>query len=122
MNGVEIKFGKNVLPSSIARCVGEMACSTDGGISSPIGLYPRNAPKSAAVGGRCAMAVAVLSGTPFVISRVGRVEGSADAKPTVTILKNKRRLTGRRLCWKLAGVPTRAPRVPGAELLVFESV
>src|SRR5229473_1028248 len=59
MNGVEIKFGKNVLPSSIARCVGEMACSTDGGISSPIGLYPRNAPKSAAVGGRCAMAIAI---------------------------------------------------------------
>src|SRR5215469_286157 len=93
MNGVEIRFGKNDLPSSTAWCAGEMACSTAGGISSPIGLYPRNAPKSAAVGGRCAMAVATLAGTPFVISPVERVEGSADARPMVTILKNKPMLT-----------------------------
>ena len=93
MNGVEIKFGKKVLSSSIARCAGEMVCSTDGGISSPIGLYPRNAPKSAAVGGRCALAVAALSGTPYLISPVERVEGSAEANPTVTILKKKPMLT-----------------------------
>ena len=93
MNGAEIKFGKNVLPSSIALCVGEMACSTAGGNSTPIGLYPRNAPKSAAVGGRCEMAVAVWAGTPYAISPVERVEGSAEANPTVTILKNRPMLT-----------------------------
>ena len=93
MNGVEIKFGKNVLPSSIARCAGEMACSTGGGMSSPIGLYPRNAPKSAAVGGRCAMVVAACLGTPFVISPVERVPGSAAARPNVTILKKRPTLT-----------------------------
>ena len=93
MNGVAIKFGKNVLPSRIAWCAGEMACSTDGDISSPIGLYPRNAPKSAAVGGRCAMVVVACLGTPFVISPVERVEGSAAAKPSVTMLKKRPMLT-----------------------------
>src|SRR5436305_11858908 len=93
MNGVEIKFGKNVLPSNIAWCAGAIACSTAGGISSPIGLYPRNAPKSAAVGGKCAMVRAVLPGTPFVISPVERVEGSVAAKHTVTMLKHKPMLT-----------------------------
>src|SRR3989449_1825011 len=122
MNGVEIKFGKNVLPSSIARCAGEMACSTGGGMSSPIGLYPRNAPKSAAVGGRCAMAIAALSGTPFVISPVARVEGSADAKPAVTILKKKPMLTRVALFWKVARIPEEAPRVSGGTLLIIELV
>ena len=70
-----------------------MACSTDGGRSSPIGLYPRNAPKSAAVGGRCAMVVAACLGTPFVISPVERVAGSAAARPNVTILKKRPMLT-----------------------------
>ena len=93
MNGPEIKFGKNVLPNRTALCAGEMACSTDGGNSAPIGLYPRNAPKSAAVGGRCAMAVAACVGTPFVISPVERVPGSAAARPNVTILKKRPMLT-----------------------------
>src|SRR5258708_13268125 len=88
MNGAEIKFGKNVLPSSIALCVGEMACSTDGGNSTPIGLYPRNAPKRAAVGGRCEMAIAAWAGTPYAISPVERAEGTPEPKPTAPILTN----------------------------------
>src|SRR5258708_32278297 len=110
MNGAEIKFGKNVLPSSIALCAGEMACSTDGGNSTPIGLYPRNAPKRAAVGGSCAMAVAAWAGTPYAISPVGRVGGSAEANPTGTILKNKPRLTRVGLFLKVGRNPERTPR------------
>src|SRR6516162_9221306 len=122
MNGIAIRFGKNVLPSRIACCAGELACSTADGNSSPIGLYPRNAPKSAAVGGRCAMVVAACLGTPFVMSPIERVEGSAAARPSVTILKKKPMLTNVALFWKVARIPEEAPRVSGGTLLIIELV
>src|SRR5579875_958346 len=99
-----------------------MACSTGGGINAPIGLYPRNAPKSAAVGGKCAMARAVLPGTPLAISPVERVEGSVAARPAVTILKNKPILTSMALFWKVARMPEETPRVSGGTLLMIELV
>ena len=38
LNGPEIRPGKNVLPVNVATLAGGRACSTPGGISSPIGL------------------------------------------------------------------------------------
>src|SRR5260370_13657095 len=85
-------------------------------------LYPRNAPKSAAVGGRCAMARGACPGTPFVISTVERVAGSAAARPSVTILKKRPMLTRVALFWKVARIPEEAPRVSGGTLLIIELV
>jgi len=68
------------------------------------------------------MNVAVFRGTPFAISPVERVEGSADANPTVTILKNKPMLTRVALFWKVARMPEETPRVSGGTLLIIELV
>src|SRR5215469_10525010 len=99
-----------------------MACSTGGGNNSPIGLYPRNAPKSAAVGGRCAMVLAACVGTPFLTNPDERVVGSAEASPIVTMLKNRPMLTRVALFWKVARMPDETTRVSGGTLLMIELV
>jgi len=50
-NGPAINKGKKTLPVRFAWATAGNFCNTCAGINVPIGLYPRNAAKSAAVGG-----------------------------------------------------------------------
>ena len=53
MNGLLIRFGKNVCPDRYAAWLADSVCS-DGPSNVVIGLYPRNAANSDPTGGRFA--------------------------------------------------------------------
>src|ERR1700730_822566 len=87
MNGLEMRCGKKLRPVTLACAAGDSVLSLVPS-SVFIGLYPRNAAKSSATGGRWEMAVADRWSSPCPTSPALRVWGRVDARPTIIMLKN----------------------------------
>src|SRR5579859_2099356 len=89
MKGGAISCGKNERPNRWARVAAGRCASTPAGTRWAIGLYPRKAEKSAAVGGRWAITRAEAAGKPAPTRPFWSVLGRLLDRPTITIVKKK---------------------------------
>jgi hypothetical protein len=110
MNGLEIRWGKKLLPVMLAALARGRPLRTLAGISLAIGLKPRKAAKRLPTGGALATWWATVTGTPWETSWLCMVWGKVLARPRMMRLKKTPMDSTEPAFMPVARIPLAAPR------------